>query len=60
MHAALRRAREAAAMILGLGLLALICLGWTPFALVLGPLMPEASGKRLGRQAIHNCFRFYV
>ena len=31
-----RRAAEGAAMVLGLGLLAVICLTWTPFAMVLG------------------------
>lgn len=56
----LRRARQAAAMVVGLGALAAICLGWTPFAMLLGPLLPATAGKRLGRRAIHHCFRLYV
>ncbi|MFT4194468.1 lysophospholipid acyltransferase family protein [Ottowia sp.] len=57
---ALRRAAELLAMPLGLGLLALICLAWTPFALVLGPLLPPAAGRRVGRRAIQTGFRLYV
>ncbi len=56
----LRRAAELLAMLLGLGLLALICLTWTPFALVLGPLLPTTLGRRVGRRAIQTGFRLYV
>ncbi len=47
-------------MALGLGLLAIICLAWTPFALMLNPLLPEARSKHIGRDAIHTGFRLYV
>lgn len=47
-------------MVLGLGLLAVICLTWTPFAMVLGPLLPQPIGKRIGRRAIQTGFRLYV
>ena len=47
-------------MVLGLGLLAVICLTWTPFALVLGPVLPQPLGKRVGRRAIQVAFRSYV
>lgn len=60
LFAEMRRIREAVAMVIGLGLLALLCLGWTPFALVLGPLLPAAAGQRLGRAAIRTVFRCYV
>lgn len=54
------RAYEPVAMVLGLGLLAFICLIWTPFALVLNPLLPETSAKRIGRAAIRTGFRIYL
>ena len=54
------RAYEPVAMVLGLGLLAFICLLWTPFALVLNPLLPETAAKRIGRQAIRTGFRIYL
>lgn len=54
------RAYEPVAMVLGLGLLAIICLSWTPFALLLNALLPERQAKRVGRLAIHIGFRLYV
>lgn len=54
------RIYEMAAMVVGLGLLALICLAWTPFALLLNPLLPERHARRTGRAAIHVCFRLYL
>lgn len=54
------RIYEAVAMVLGLGLLAVICLGWTPFALLLDPLLPERRARRIGRAAIRACFRLYL
>ena len=56
----LRRVAESVAMVLGLGLLAVVCLIWTPFALVLGPVLPQPMGKRIGRRAIQSAFRLYV
>lgn len=47
-------------MAMGLGLLAIVCLSWTPFALVLGPTLPQPLGKRVGRRAIQSVFRLYV
>lgn len=54
------RAYEAIAMLLGLGALAVICLLWLPFALILNPLLPRQSGLRLGRLAIRLGFRAYL
>ncbi|MDO5623712.1 MAG: lysophospholipid acyltransferase family protein [Pseudomonadota bacterium] len=55
-----QRVRESVAMVLGLGLLALLCLAWTPFALLLKPLLPRTLGARIGRGAIRTVFRIYV
>lgn len=44
----------------GLGLLGLICLAWTPLALLLYPLLPESTGRRLGRWVISTGFRVYL
>jgi len=54
------RAYEPVAMVLGLSLLALICLVWTPFALLLNAILPAAHAKQLGRGAIRTGFRIYV
>ena len=54
------RAYEYVAMVVGLGLLALICLTWTPFALLLDPLLPARTATRVGRLAICYGFRLYV
>ena len=54
------RAYEVLAMVFGLGLLALLCLFWLPFALILKPLLPDTSGQRLGRRMIMGGFRFYL
>lgn len=53
-------AYERLAMGLGLGLLALGCLVWLPFAALLHALLPRRIGQRLGRSAIHGGFSFYV
>ena len=53
-------AYEVVAMVLGLGLLAVICLTWTPFALLLLPVLPPAQGRRVGRAAIRIGFRLYL
>lgn len=52
--------REHVAMHVGLGSLALICLGWLPFAMLLYPLLPRALGERVGRQAISRGCRLYL
>jgi len=54
------RTYEFLAMLLGLGALALICLLWLPFALLLLPLLPRRFGQRLGRFAVRNGFRVYL
>lgn len=54
------KAYEAFAMACGLGLLALLCLLWLPFALILKPLLPVAGGQRLGRWMIMAGFRVYL
>lgn len=54
------RAYEPIAMVIGLGLLAVICLSWTPFALLLNTVLPATPAKRLGRGAIRTGFRLYV
>lgn len=51
---------ERFAMHVGLGALALLCLLWLPFALLLYPVLPRSVGQRLGRRAISAGFRFYL
>jgi len=53
-------AYEYAVMLVGLSLLALICLIWMPFALILHPLLPQRFGQSLGRAAIAACFRVFL
>lgn len=54
------RAYEQLAMLLGLGGLAVACLGWLPFALVLHPFLPRQRARCIGRRAIQRGFRGYV
>ncbi|MGE5472134.1 MAG: lysophospholipid acyltransferase family protein [Bacteroidota bacterium] len=53
-------AYEYVAMALGLGSLALLCLAWLPFALLLHLLLPQRIGQPLGRAVIAAGFRFYL
>ncbi|WP_153130255.1 lysophospholipid acyltransferase family protein [Dechloromonas hortensis] len=53
-------AYEYGAMLLGLGTLALLCLSWLPFALLLYPLLPRRLGQALGRATISFGFRLYL
>ena len=53
-------AYEAVAMAVGLGTLAVLCLCWLPFALVLNPLLPRRIGQPFGRRVIMRGFRFYL
>lgn len=53
-------AYERFAMLLGLGALAILCLCWLPFALLLNPLLPRRIGQPLGRRMIAGGFRFYL
>lgn len=50
---------EAIAMVLGLGLLGVLCLGWLPFALALLPL-PGQWRRRLARRMHSRVLRFYL
>ncbi|MFW5440722.1 MAG: lysophospholipid acyltransferase family protein [Methylophilaceae bacterium] len=47
-------------MYLGLFLLGLECLAWTPFALVAYPLLSLRRGRALGRYIISRGFRLYL
>lgn len=51
---------EVVAMLLGLGMLAVLCLAWAPVALVLDLLLPRRWGRAFGRLAIMLSFRFYL
>lgn len=53
-------AYEYLAMGLGLLFLALICLLWLPFALIMRPLMPGRRGRRFGQRIISWGFRLYL
>ncbi|NMF88024.1 lysophospholipid acyltransferase family protein [Aromatoleum petrolei] len=57
---ALRRLREYVLLYLGLGYLGMICLLWTPFAMVFYPLLPARAGRRLGRFVINQGFNSYI
>lgn len=48
------------AMVLGLGALGLMCVAWTPFALLARWVLSRDVGAALGRRVISYCFRFYV
>ena len=53
-------AYEYVAMVVGLGFLALMCLLWLPFAMILHPLLPRRWGQPLGRRVIMGAFRIYT
>lgn len=55
-----RHLHARAAMVVGLGSLALLCLIWLPFAMLLHPLLPRRLGQRLGRRTISFGFRIYL
>jgi 1-acyl-sn-glycerol-3-phosphate acyltransferase len=57
---ALWAAYEQVAMVIGLGSLGLICLGWLPFAGVLQLMLPRRLGQRIGRSVISHGFRLYL
>ncbi len=56
----LRTLYEYVLLYAGLGYLGAICLAWTPFAIVLHPLLPAARARRLGRRVITFVFRSYT
>jgi len=45
---------------LGLAWLGILCLAWTPVALMIYPLLSERRGRALGRYVIMAAFRFYL
>lgn len=45
---------------LGLAWLGLLCLAWTPLALLVHPLLSERRGRALGRYMIMRVFRLYL
>jgi 1-acyl-sn-glycerol-3-phosphate acyltransferase len=45
---------------LGLAWLGVLCLAWTPIAMVMYPLLSERRGRALGRYVIMVVFRFYL
>lgn len=53
-------AYETFAMVVGLGTLALICIGWLPLALLFQPLLSPRMAQKIGRGFISNGFRFYL
>jgi 1-acyl-sn-glycerol-3-phosphate acyltransferase len=55
-----RLAYEYLAMVLGLGFLALLCLSWLPFAVILQVLLPRRWGQPVGRRLIMSAFRIYL
>ena len=59
MRGMLAAARDCAKLVVGLGLLGVICLGWAPCAWILCKLRPADDG-RFGRRAITVYIRFYL
>ncbi|MHB8666449.1 MAG: lysophospholipid acyltransferase family protein [Burkholderiales bacterium] len=45
---------------LGLAWLGVLCLAWTPVAMILYPLLSERRGRALGRKVIMGAFRLYL
>ncbi|MBY0268433.1 MAG: 1-acyl-sn-glycerol-3-phosphate acyltransferase [Burkholderiales bacterium] len=45
---------------LGVAWLGILCLAWTPFAMILFLLLPASRGRALGRYAIMMIFRFFL
>ena len=56
----LHAAHESIAMVLGLSMLALLCLCWLPCAMLLRPLLPARFGETLARRVHSGGFRFYL
>jgi 1-acyl-sn-glycerol-3-phosphate acyltransferase len=45
---------------LGLAWLGILCLAWTPIAMIIYPLLSERRGRALGRYVIMTVFRLYL
>lgn len=56
----LHRAHEYVAMVLGLGMLALLCLAWWPCALLLRLALPAPVGQSFARRVHQRGLRFYL
>lgn len=56
----LLRGYDYLAFYFGLLLFGMVCLLWTPIAVVLHPLMPENAGRRVGRFVIMSTFRMFL
>ena len=57
---AIRTSYEYVAMYFGLVFLGVLCLAWTPVAMVLRVLLPRAPGRSVGRWVISLAFRAYL
>lgn len=60
MHSKVKALHDYSALCLGLGLLALMCLVWTPCAALLDRLLPARLGPGVGRRTITAAFRGYL
>src|SRR5665811_948396 len=63
MRAALRvllNGYDCLVLYLGLAWLGILCLAWTPIAMIIYPLLSERRGRALGRYAIMAVFRIYL
>lgn len=63
MRAALRmllKGYDSLVLYLGLTWLGILCLAWTPMAMMIYPLLSERRGRTLGRYAIMVVFRIYL
>ncbi|HRH05768.1 MAG TPA: 1-acyl-sn-glycerol-3-phosphate acyltransferase, partial [Burkholderiaceae bacterium] len=49
-----------AVLYLGLTWLGVLCLAWTPFAMVLNPILPDKWARPLGRWVIMAAFNLYI
>ena len=57
---ALQNGYDYLVLYLGLAWLAVLCLAWTPMAMIAYPLLSERRGRALGRQVITAAFRVYL
>jgi 1-acyl-sn-glycerol-3-phosphate acyltransferase len=60
LHRLAKATYEYTALFLGLSWLALICIAWTPLALLMLAVLPPARRQRAGRRAITAAFRLYL
>ena len=63
MRAALRVLQtgyDSLVLYLGLAWLGILCLAWTPIAIIIYPLLSECRGRAVGRYAVMAVFRLYL